>query len=147
MLDITTKQFNEITTKELYEILQLRSEVFVLEQKCAYQDLDGKDQKALHIIGKIDDKIVAYSRAFAAGDYFNQASLGRVVVSKKERDKGYGSILMKASIKAIEEELKEKTIRISAQNYLKKFYNTLGFKEQGDVYLEDGIPHITMVKN
>ena len=147
MLDITVKRFNEIDTVELYQLLQLRSRVFVVEQACIYQDLDGKDQKAIHIIGKKDNRIVAYTRAFTAGDYFEQASIGRVVVSDQERSHGYGKVIMEASIKAVEEVFKENTIKLSAQTYLKKFYNSLGFKAYGEGYLEDGIPHIVMLRN
>ncbi|AZQ59725.1 GNAT family N-acetyltransferase [Maribacter sp. MJ134] len=147
MLDITVKRFNEIDTDELYQLLQLRSRVFVVEQACIYQDLDGKDQKAIHIIGKKDNRIVAYTRAFTAGDYFEQASIGRVVVSDQERSHGYGKVIMEASIKAVEEVFKENTIKLSAQTYLKKFYNSLGFKAYGEGYLEDGIPHIVMLRN
>ncbi|PIB28005.1 GNAT family N-acetyltransferase [Maribacter sp. 4U21] len=147
MLDITVKRFSEIDTDELYQLLQLRSRVFVVEQACIYQDLDGKDQKAIHIIGKKDNRIVAYTRAFTAGDYFEQASIGRVVVSDQERSHGYGKVIMEASIKAVEEVFKENTIKLSAQTYLKKFYNSLGFKAYGEGYLEDGIPHIVMLRN
>ncbi len=146
MLKITTKTFQELTTKELYDLLQLRTEVFVVEQDCVYQDLDGKDQKALHVIGKKDDKIIAYTRVFKPGDYFKEASIGRVVVSKDEREHKYGYDIMKASIKAIEAVFNETTIKLSAQTYLKKFYNNLGFEEVGEEYLEDGIPHIAMIK-
>jgi ElaA protein len=147
MLDISVKSFNEIERDELYQLLQLRSQVFVVEQDCVYQDLDGKDQKAIHIIGKKDNKIVAYTRAFPAGAYFEQASIGRVVVSEQERSYGYGKVIMEASIKAVEEVFKESTIKLSAQTYLKKFYNSLGFKSYGEGYLEDGIPHIAMFRN
>ncbi|TJY34804.1 GNAT family N-acetyltransferase [Pontimicrobium aquaticum] len=146
MLKIETKTFQELTTKELYDLLQLRSEIFVVEQDCVYQDLDGKDEKALHIIGKKDNKIVAYTRVFKPGDYFKEASIGRVVVSKEERQHQYGYNIMEASIKAIKNYFNETIIKLSAQTYLKKFYNNLGFKEVGEEYLEDGIPHIAMIK-
>ena len=146
MLDIKVKKFIDLTTQELYDILQLRSEVFVVEQDCVYQDIDSKDQKALHIIGYKNDRVVAYTRIFKPGDYFDLASIGRVVVSQKERDNKYGYDIMKASIKAIKDIFNESTIKISAQCYLKKFYNNLEFKQVGAEYLEDGIPHIAMVK-
>lgn len=145
-LNIVTKTFNELTTQELYNILQLRSEVFVVEQDCVYQDVDGKDQKALHIFGIKNNEIVAYTRAFKPGDYFNEASIGRVVVTKNQRQHKYGYDIMEASIQAIKSKFNTNSIRISAQCYLKKFYNNLGFKEVGEEYLEDGIPHIEMVK-
>jgi len=147
MLDIQTKTFNQLNTKELYDLLQLRSEVFVVEQDCVYQDIDGKDQKALHILGYKEDKLVAYTRIFQQGDYFEEASIGRVVVKENQRQFGYGYNIMNASIKAIEKYFKTLEIRISAQTYLKKFYNNLGFKEVGEEYLEDGIPHINMLKS
>ena len=147
MLDISIKTFNQLSLEELYYLLQLRSEVFVVEQDCVYQDVDGKDQNALHVIGKKDNRIIAYTRIFKAGDYFKEASIGRVVVSEKERHLKYGHQLMLASIKAIETSFHTKKIKLSAQKYLEKFYTNLGFKTIGEPYLEDGIPHIAMVKN
>lgn len=146
MLEIKTKTFQELTTKELYDLLQLRSEVFVVEQDCVYQDIDGKDFKGLHVIGFKAEKIVAYTRIFKPGDYFKQASIGRVVVAKTERAYKYGYDIMNASIKAINQHYNETTIHLSAQCYLKQFYNNLGFKEVGEEYLEDGIPHVGMFK-
>ena len=146
MLQIITKSFNELTTKELYELLQLRSEVFVVEQDCVYQDIDFKDQKALHVLGLKNDKIVAYTRVFEPGDYFDIASIGRVVVSKEERKHKYGYAIMEASITAIKSFFKETSIKISAQCYLMSFYNNLGFIENGESYLEDDIPHVAMYK-
>jgi len=140
------KTFDELSIRELYDIMQLRSEVFVVEQDCVYQDLDGRDENALHVIGRKDDKIVAYTRIFKPGDYFKEASIGRVVVRASERKHSYGRKIMEASIKVIEEDLQENTIHLSAQTYLEKFYNSLGFKAQGTAYLEDGIPHVGMVK-
>ena len=145
MIDIGVKYFDELDTTELYNILQLRSEIFVVEQDCVYQDLDGKDQHALHVIGTKNNKVVAYTRIFKPGDYFKVASIGRVVVAKEERRYGYGKVIMEASIEAVKKKLGETSIKISAQTYLKGFYNSLGFKEVGDGYLEDGIPHIAMV--
>lgn len=146
MLEIKVKSFEELTKKELYNLLQLRSEVFVIEQDCVYQDLDGKDEKALHVLGFINENIVAYSRIFRPDDYFELASIGRVVVDKKERTHKYGFDIMKASINAINMHFNETTIKVSAQVYLKKFYNSLGFKEVGEEYLEDDIPHIAMIR-
>lgn len=141
------KSFQELTTTELYEILQLRSEVFVVEQDCVYQDMDFKDQKALHILGFKAGKIIGYTRLFKAGDYFKNASIGRVVVAKKERKFGYGHQLMEASINAIETNFNETIIEISAQKHLRKFYETHVFVFTGKEYLEDGIPHIRMIRN
>ena len=147
MLDITIKTFNELSLEELYYVLQLRSEVFVVEQDCVYQDVDGKDQTALHVIGKNNNMIIAYTRIFKPGDYFKEASIGRVVVSQKERHLKYGHQLMIASITAIEDVYDTKEIKLSAQKHLEKFYNNLGFITIGTPYLEDGIPHIAMLKS
>jgi len=147
MLKIITKSFVELSTKELYSILQLRAEVFVVEQNCVYQDIDGKDEKALHVIGFKSEKIVAYCRIFKGGDYFEKASIGRVVVAANERKFGYGHIIFQHSVEAVKEHFKEISIKISAQLYLKKFYESHGFVQVGEGYLEDDIPHIAMVKN
>ncbi|WP_439153364.1 GNAT family N-acetyltransferase [Winogradskyella sp.] len=147
MLKIKTKTFQELSTKELYDLLQLRSEVFVVEQDCVYQDIDGKDQKALHILGYKDDDLVAYTRTFKPGDYFEVSSIGRVVVKDTERSHNYGYDIMNASIKAVKNHYKENRIKVSAQTYLKRFYNNLEFFEVGEEYLEDGIPHIAMVRS
>ncbi|RCS26072.1 GNAT family N-acetyltransferase [Polaribacter sp. WD7] len=146
-MNFITKSFKELDIYELYQILQLRSEVFVVEQDCVYQDLDFKDQKALHILGCKNNKIVAYTRLFKPGDYFKNASIGRVVVAKNERKYGYGHQLMKASITAIQEHFNTTHITISAQVYLKDFYKSHQFKKVGEEYLEDGIPHMRMNRN
>jgi len=147
MLTWKTMPFTDFTVKELYEVLQLRSEVFVVEQDCVYQDIDFKDQKALHVLGYKNEKLVAYTRVFKRGDYFDEASIGRVVVQQNERKYGYGHDLIKESINVIETQLGTSTIHISAQTYLEKFYSTHGFAKTGEGYLEDGIPHIKMIKN
>ncbi|WP_053976553.1 GNAT family N-acetyltransferase [Mangrovimonas xylaniphaga] len=147
MLSITIKYFSELTVPELYDLLRLRSEVFVVEQDCVYQDVDNKDQKALHVLGYEGDTLVAYTRLFKPGDYFEQASIGRVVVVANRRKHKYGYQIMENSFEAISEYFNEKTIKISAQCYLQQFYNNLGFKEIGESYLEDGIPHIAMLRN
>lgn len=147
MLSIEVKSFLAITKEELYEMLQLRSEVFVVEQDCVYQDIDYKDQKALHVLGKKEGKLVAYTRIFNSGDYFDNPSIGRVVVKMEERKFGYGHTIMKASIEAIYERFEKQDIEISAQCYLRKFYNSHGFTQTSEEYLEDGIPHIKMIKN
>ena len=146
MLETQVKTFSELSLKELYRILQLRSEVFVVEQDCVYQDIDGIDEKALHVLGIKNNQIVAYTRLFKSGDYFEYASIGRVVVSKNERAFKYGYDIMKVSVEAVETHFKEHKIKISAQAYLKTFYNNCGFKEIGEEYLEDDIPHIAMIK-
>ncbi len=147
-MDLTfkVKRFDELSTPELYKILRLRAQVFVVEQDCVYQDIDNKDQKALHVIGYKNNEVVAYTRIFEAGNYFKKASIGRVVVAEKERKYGYGHDLIKESIDAIEKYFETKDIKISAQTYLKKFYKAHGFEQVGEEYLEDGIPHIGMVR-
>ena len=146
-MNFITKTFSELTTSELYKILQLRSEVFVVEQDCVYQDLDFKDQKALHIFGKKKEAIIAYTRVFKSGDYFEKASIGRVVISNSERKSGLGHDIIKAYIASIKIHFNEAEITISAQKYLKKFYETHNFIQIGVEYLEDGIPHIRMDRN
>jgi ElaA protein len=146
MLDIKIKKFNELTIQELYSLLKLRSEIFVVEQDCVYQDLDGKDAKALHVIGIENNEVVAYTRIFKPGDYFDIASIGRVAVHKDRRKYGYGKDIMQASINVVNNKFKEQKIKISAQTYLSRFYTELGFKAVGEGYLEDGIPHIEMLK-
>lgn len=145
-LRISIKEFHELGLEELYDILQLRSEVFVVEQDCVYQDIDGKDQKAVHVIGYKDDKVVAYTRCFEPGYYFAEAAIGRVVVKESERNFGYGHEIMEASHKAINKYFNTSEIRLSAQQYLIKFYESHGYKTAGEGYLEDGIPHINMLK-
>ena len=146
MLAIIVKPFSEISTNELYALLQLRSEVFVVEQDCVYQDIDYKDQKALHVLGYKNHKLIAYTRIFKPGDYFSQASIGRVVVAQNQRKFGYGFIIMQHSIKAVKDHFNETIIKISAQKYLKNFYESLQFEQVGEEYLEDNIPHIPMIK-
>ncbi|WP_194766398.1 GNAT family N-acetyltransferase [Tamlana sp. I1] len=146
-LDIKLKSFEALSKQELYDVLQLRSEVFVVEQDCVYQDIDGKDQKAWHVLAYKEGKLVAYTRIFKSGIYFEESSIGRVVVAKNERKHKYGYQIMEFSINAIKTHFRESVIKISAQYYLKQFYTNLGFKAVGDTYLEDGIPHIAMFQN
>jgi ElaA protein len=146
-MEITIKTFDELTIYELYELLRLRTEIFVVEQDCVYQDMDGKDFKALHVIGKQGEKIVAYTRCFRPGDYFKEASIGRVIVDQKHRKFKLGHEIMEASIKAIKDHYKIGKIKLSAQTYLVKFYESHGFYKVGEDYFEDGIPHIAMIKD
>ena len=145
-VNFTCKSFSELTTVDLYAILNLRSAVFVVEQNCVYQDIDNKDQKAYHILGYRNTELVAYTRIFNAGDYAKHSSIGRVVVKESARQLGLGKLLMNATIKELYSLFGEETIEISAQLYLKKFYEDLGFQQEGEGYLEDGIPHIKMLK-
>lgn len=138
------KPFQELTVSELYDTLQLRSEVFVVEQNCVYLDLDGKDKKALHLFGVYDNEIVAHARLFDANISFKNASIGRVVVSHKHRDKKWGHLLMQQAIAGIKEQYNKTEITIGAQLYLKKFYESHGFVQTSEMYLEDDIPHIEM---
>jgi ElaA protein len=146
-MNIKIKIFQELTTEELYQILQLRSEIFVVEQNCVYQDIDGKDEQALHVMGTKEGKLVAYTRCFDKGFYFEEASIGRVLVKQNQRKNDYGHQIMEASIQAIRERFKTANIRLSAQQYLIEFYKSHGFSTTGEGYLEDGIPHIAMVKS
>lgn len=143
-LEWKIKRFEALTTSELYSILQLRSEVFVVEQKCVYQDIDGKDRKALHLFGENNGEIVCYARLFKPNDYFSQASIGRVIVKSEYRDKKFGHLLMREAIQAIVTYFGETKITISAQLYLKKFYESHGFIQTTDAYLKDDILHIEM---
>ena len=138
------KNFQDLSNTEIYQILRLRSEVFVVEQECIYQDIDNKDKKAVHIFLKEKNEIIAYSRVFKEKEYFENPSIGRVVVANKRRMYGVGKKIMNISIDYIKQNIKAKCIEISAQKYLKKFYSNLGFVQQGDEYLEDNIPHLRM---
>ena len=142
---IVVKTFYELNNQELYQILRLRSEVFVVEQNCVYQDLDNKDHISVHIFQKEKDEIVAYTRIFKSGDYYKNPSIGRVVVSKRKRGKELGKQIMIYSIDYIKKNLKGDKIELSAQKYLDKFYEDLGFYKTGEEYLEDGIPHQRML--
>lgn len=140
------KKFDELTTTELYRIMQLRLAVFSVEQNCAYQDADGKDLKSTHLSGyNENNELVAYARIVPAGISFKEVSIGRVITSEKARGTGAGKELMKTSMAFIEKEYGKVPIRIGAQCYLIKFYTSFGFAISGDEYLEDNIPHIEMV--
>lgn len=141
------KAFDALSVHELYDLLQLRSEIFVVEQNCVYLDLDGKDKVALHLLGIYDGKIVAHSRLFAAGISFDNASIGRVTVSAQYRDRKWGHELMQHSIAGIAKHFNESKITIGAQLYLKKFYESHGFVQTSEMYLEDDIPHIEMIRS
>jgi len=142
----TLKPFDELTAKELYNILQLRNEVFIVEQNCPYQDLDHKDLHAFHLMGIEKNKLLAYSRLLAPGISYSESSIGRVVSSPTSRKMGMGKRLMEESIHQIKNLFHTDTIRIGAQLYLKKFYESFGFIQDGEGYLEDNIPHIIMLR-
>ena len=138
------KSFEDLSVNELYDILRLRSAIFVVEQNCVYLDLDGKDKLALHLFGEFEGKIVAYSRLFKPGITFDNASIGRVVVDANYRDRKWGHELMREAIAGIKNHFGESKITIGAQLYLKKFYESHGFVQTSEMYLEDDIPHIEM---
>ncbi|CAA9195192.1 GNAT family N-acetyltransferase [Flavobacterium collinsii] len=141
------KPFEALNVNELYDLLKLRSEIFVVEQNCVYLDLDGKDKKALHLIGEYDGKTVAYVRLFDAGISFDNASIGRVVVDVNYRDRKWGHDLMREAIAAIKLNFNKEAITIGAQLYLKKFYESHGFVQTSEMYLEDDIEHIEMTRD
>jgi ElaA protein len=141
------KAFNELSLVELYQILSLRSEVFIVEQNCPYQDVDGKDEKAIHVIGRYNGTLVAYARLFNSGDYFDNASIGRVVLKKEFRNRNLGHELMREAIAAVKSRYNQHAITISAQHYLLRFYQQHGFEAVGDIYPEDDIPHIRMIRS
>ena len=140
------KSFDELSVSELYALLQLRAEIFVVEQNCVYQDMDGKDRKSFHLLGFEKNMLTAYTRLVPPGISYAQPSIGRVVVKQTVRKNGIGKKLMEKSIQRCYELFGKQPIKIGAQLYLKKFYESLGFVESSDVYDEDGITHIEMVK-
>ncbi|WP_303311803.1 GNAT family N-acetyltransferase [Hymenobacter sp. BT730] len=143
----TTKSFADLTLTELYDLLQLRSEVFVVEQTCAFQDIDGQDQAAWHLLGYTSaGELAAYARLFEPGISYPEASIGRVVVSPLFRRFGLGRELLRQAINAVNTLVGAQPIQIGAQLYLQAFYESFGFRQVGEGYLEDGIPHIHMVR-
>ena len=139
------RKFDELSAAELYAIIQLRNEVFVVEQNCVYQDADGKDPRCWHLAGWDQENLVAYTRIIPPGLSYKEASIGRVVTSPRYRGTGAGRELMKQSISKAFSQFGCTGIRIGAQLYMTGFYQSLGFIQTGDEYLEDGIPHIEMV--
>lgn len=138
--------FDELTNRELYGILRLRSEVFVLEQRCCFLDMDNKDQHCYHLSGYLGDTLMAFSRIVPPGLSYEYPAIGRIVVSPLGRGEGYGIELLRVSIQKLEELYGPVPIRIGAQLYLKRFYESFGFRQSGDVYLEDDIEHIEMTR-
>lgn len=147
MIQFTCKLFDELTVYELYDIMALRLEVFSVEQNCPYQDADGKDLKGWHLMARnTEGVLVAYTRLLPKGiSYDNYASIGRVVSSPSVRGTGIGKILMEKSIEEMKRLFPNDSIKIGAQTYLLKFYQSFGFESTGEAYLEDGIPHTSMV--
>lgn len=142
-MEIVVKKFEELSVEELYEILRLRAEVFVVEQNCAYQDLDKIDKEAYHVYLQEEGKIVAYLRVIDKDKRLDEVSIGRVISLKRRQ--GLGTALMKAGIEVAKEKFGAKVIKIGAQLYAKPFYEGCGFRQISGEYLEDGIPHIYMV--
>ncbi len=138
------KKFNELTLDELYAILQLRSNVFIVEQNCVYNDPDGRDQAAFHLMGVEGDQLLAYARILRPGAVYADPAIGRVVTSSSKRKIGLGRELMNQSIKCCEKLFGKTAITLSAQVYLKNFYQSLSFSAVGEEYLDDGIPHVEM---
>lgn len=144
-MELIIKEFNELNAEELYEILKLRINIFIVEQNCPYEECDDKDKNSYHLYLKEDDKILAYLRVVKKGISYDEISIGRVVVNSKYRGQNLGRELMTKAMNFIINELKEKNIRISAQLYLEEFYKSFGFKSVTEQYLEDNIPHIEML--
>ena len=143
----TVKHFNDLSPFELYAILRLRNEVFVVEQNCVFQDADNKDQRAWHLMGWLGENLVAGTRLLPAGVTFAEASIGRVVTSPSVRGQDIGKELMRQSIERLGQFIGVVPIRIGAQLYLKGFYEAFGFVQASEVYLEDSIEHIEMIRN
>ena len=147
MLSYAVKRFQDLSLEELYAILRLRQEVFIVEQNCPYLDADGKDLDAWHLMGRdTEGTLVAYTRLLPIGiSYPDYASIGRVVNSDKVRGQGVGKLLMQESIAKMAELFPNQPVKIGAQSYLLKFYTALGFVSTGEEYLEDNIPHTIMI--
>jgi ElaA protein len=142
-LTLHKKCFDELTTKELYELLRIRTDVFVVEQDCVYQDMDYDDLSAIHLwLTDIEDRVVALCRVCPAGTHMEEVSIGRVITT--ERGKGYGKQIMLAGIEAAKENFGAKRIDIEAQEYAKGFYEQVGFRQSSEPFILDGIPHIKM---
>ena len=140
---LEVKAWDQLSRKEINDIFSLRSEVFVVEQECIYQDIDGKDEKADHVLLIINNELVGYTRVFNENIYFKEASFGRAVVKKNYRGEGYGHLLVEKSLEHLKTN-KQSPIKISAQSHLKEFYSSHGFVAKGEEYMEDGIPHKAM---
>lgn len=147
MIQFQLLTFQELSVDQLYDVLKVRSEIFVVEQNCVYLDPDGKDKETLHLLGTVDNKIAAYLRIFPPTPTQNYIVFGRVVTASFARKSGYGKQLLKAFMDYCDKEYPGVLIKCSAQYYLKKFYEGFGLVAYGDIYDEDGIPHIGMQKN
>jgi ElaA protein len=146
MITWTVKKFDELSLQELYAILQLRSEVFVVEQNCVFQDMDNKDQSSYHLMGWENNILLAYTRLIPPGITYPFSSIGRVVTASSARGSGIGKLLMEKSIQELEQLFGRQPVKIGAQLYLREFYHSFGLKQAGDIYIEDGIDHIEMIR-
>ena len=142
-MKLEIKPWEKLSREQINDIFSLRSEVFIVEQECPYQDVDGKDETADHIMLRVENELVGYTRVFPKNTYFKEASFGRAVVKKSHRGEGYGHLLVDKSLEYLKSK-KQSPIKISAQSYLKEFYSSHGFMAKGDEYMEDGIPHTAM---
>jgi ElaA protein len=143
-MNFIIREFDKLSVKELFQLYRLRSEVFVVEQNCAYQDVDDKDLSAIHVLLYDEDLLAGYCRILPPSVSYKEPSIGRVATSAQFRGKGLGKLLMKQSLTQTLELFKHQDVVISAQTYLIRFYKELGFKTEGEGYDEDGIPHIKM---
>ena len=139
-MQVRIKSFEDLTNRELYEILKLRVDVFVVEQECPYPEIDGKDYNAIHIYLENEEEILSYARVYKEED---QVHLGRIIA--KERRKGYATLILKEAINVAKKFYQAKEIHIEAQTYAKKLYEKVGFVEDSEIYLLDGIEHVKMV--
>lgn len=144
-MEYVIKTFDELTSKELYQLLKVRVDVFVVEQTCPYPEIDDYDQHAIHYFLKEKNNIVAYVRLLPSRSRYKEASIGRVLVTQEYRKCGYAREMMKKAIKYINNEWKETKIKLQAQVYLENFYTSLGFIRTSAEYLEDNIPHVDMI--
>lgn len=144
-IEWTCLPYKALSLDQLYALLRLRAEVFVMEQECPYQDLDGNDSAAFHLLGCLGDELVSYARLLPPGSKYPGASIGRVITSQKVRGGGVGKILMQHAIENCRRHYPATEISISAQQHLEKFYQGLGFNTVSEAYMEDGIPHIEML--
>ncbi|MCI4126772.1 GNAT family N-acetyltransferase [Bacillus haynesii] len=140
------KSYEELSKEELYRIIKLRIDVFIVEQNCPYHELDHLDEQAHHLFLSKEGEIAAYCRLFPSGTAYPAASIGRVIVRKEDRGKGYAQTLLDKALRFLEGEWGETKVKISAQNHLRSFYGSFGFNAISDVYMEDGIPHVEMIR-
>lgn len=145
-MNFTLKTFDQLTNTELYNILQERTNVFVVEQNCPYPEVDGKDAQSYHLYKEENGEIIAYLRILPPGVSYAELSIGRVLVKKEYRGQKLAHELMVRALQFIADELNETTVKIQAQDYLRNFYSSFGFEAISEVYLDDGIPHVDMLQ-